>query len=55
MYVLKKLVLVAFLTTLAGLGLTGCDDGPFENAGEEIDEAGEEMKDEMDDLKEEVD
>lgn len=49
----------AMLATLLGLGtlgLVGCEEqGPFEDAGEEVDEAGEEMQDEMEETGDEID
>jgi hypothetical protein len=53
-----KSVRTAFLVALFGvgtLGLVGCDDGRFENAGEEVDEAGEELQDSLEDRGEDVD
>lgn len=41
--------LAAALFLAAPIGLTGCDEGAFEDAGEEIDEAAEEVEDEIDD------
>ncbi len=51
----------ALLLTMMGLGLAGCDDGPAEEFGEEVDEAaesieesGEEVGDEMEDAADEL-
>lgn len=43
-------ILLAFLGGLALFGFTGCEEqGPFEEAGESMDEAAEEVGDEIDD------
>jgi hypothetical protein len=44
-----KTALLLVLFGIGSMGLSGCDDGRFEEAGEEIDEAGEEMQDNIDD------
>jgi hypothetical protein len=50
---LRSLLLV--LSMLFGsFGLAGCDDGPMENAGEEMDDAADDVEDGMDDLGDEV-
>ena len=38
-----------FLVALFSFGFVACDDGPFEEAGNEIDEGLEEVGDEIDD------
>jgi hypothetical protein len=50
-----KAALFAALFGLGTLGLVGCDEGRFEDAGEEIDEAGDEIGDEMEDAGDELD
>lgn len=50
---LKALFLTA-LFSLGTLGLAGCDEGRFEEAGEEVDQAGEEMQDEIDEAGDEM-
>ena len=50
-----KAVVLAALFGLGTLGLAGCDDGRFEEAGEEIDDAGDEMQDRMEDAGDELD
>jgi hypothetical protein len=43
-----KAALIAMLIAGAGLGtLTACDNGPFEEAGEEIDDAVDDVEDEL--------
>lgn len=34
-----KALLLALMLGLGGVGLAGCDQGPFEEAGEDIDDA----------------
>lgn len=48
-----SLILVAIL---GSLGLAACDanDGPMEDAGENIDEAADDMKDSMDEVEDEM-
>jgi hypothetical protein len=50
-----KAGMLAVFLSLGGVGLTGCDDGPFEEAGEEIDEAVDDMRDTVDDVEDNVD
>jgi len=57
MAVFAKSLKAAFLAVMFGLGtlgLVGCEEGRFEDAGEEIDEAGDEMGDQMDDAGDEL-
>ncbi len=50
---LRTLALIAVLA-FGSIGLTGCEEqGPMEEAGEEIDDAGDEMGDELDDAEDE--
>ena len=47
---MSRHIRTALLMVALGLGfgsLAGCDEGRFEEAGEEIDEAGEEMEEEI--------
>jgi uncharacterized lipoprotein NlpE involved in copper resistance len=43
---IKTLLIAAFLVT-SGLTLMGCDDGAFENAGEEVDDTVDDAEDEL--------
>lgn len=51
MWKLRHALLIMLLGLALGtLGLTACDDqGPAEEAGEEVDDAGEEVQDAFDD------
>ena len=44
-----ELVLIAMFGGTAGLALTGCEEGPMEDAGEEIDDAVDDVGDSIDD------
>ena len=56
---LTELLRTLFLTLLlavGGVSLTACaSDGPFEEAGEEIDEGVEEIDEEIDELEDDID
>jgi predicted small secreted protein len=49
----EALALSLFLA-LAGLAMAGCEEGPFERAGENIDEAGDEIEDAADEAGDEI-
>ena len=49
-----KAVLLVVLFGFGAVGLAGCDEGRFEDAGEEMDEAGEEMEQQFDEAEEEL-
>lgn len=54
---LSNLIRVALLSLFlgaTGVGLAGCDDGPMENAGEEMDDAGDDVQDELDDMGDDI-
>ena len=46
---LEALALSLFLA-LAGLAVAGCDEGPMERAGEDLDEVGDELEDAAEDV-----
>jgi len=45
----EALALSLFLA-LAGLAVAGCDEGPMERAGEDLDEVGDELEDAAEDV-----
>lgn len=47
MHIVLRL-LVYLLLGMAALGAAGCEDGPFEEAGEEIDDAIDDAEDALD-------
>jgi hypothetical protein len=49
----ETLALSLFLA-LAGLAMAGCDEGPLERAGEELDDVGDEVEDAAEDIGDEV-
>ena len=49
----EALALSLFLA-LAGLAVAGCDEGPLERAGEDLDEIGDEVEDAAEDVADEV-
>ncbi|WP_036187657.1 hypothetical protein [Marinimicrobium agarilyticum] len=51
---LRSLALAFFMVIGGGAFLTACDQGPAEEAGENIDEAAEEAGDAMDDAADEA-
>ncbi|WP_347330512.1 hypothetical protein [Marinimicrobium locisalis] len=51
---LRSLALAFFMVIGGGAFLTACDQGPAEEAGEDIDEAAEETGDAMDDAADEA-
>lgn len=44
----SKLLLLCLLLGAAALSTTGCEDGPFEEAGEEIDDTVDDAEDAFD-------
>lgn len=50
----KHFLTTLFLTTLALSGLSGCDEGPAESAGEKIDRAVDDAGDAIEDAADEV-
>jgi hypothetical protein len=46
----KSWAVIAAVGALSALPLAACNDGPMENAGEEIDEAADEVEDEVEDV-----
>ena len=50
-----RALFLAMLFGIGTLGLVGCEEGRFEEAGEEIDDAGDEMEDRMDEAGDELD
>ena len=42
-----RLLMLAALLTMGVASLTACDEGPFEEAGEEVDDAVDEAEDEL--------
>ncbi len=45
---LSKLPILWLMLAGAGVPLVGCDEGPLEEAGEEIDDAVDDVEDEID-------
>ena len=43
-----KLLVLAMMLGTGTMALTACDEGPLEEAGEEIDDAVDEVEDELD-------
>ena len=51
---LAKWALLLTLTAATPLVLTGCDEGPMEEAGEKIDDAADDVKDAAEDAADDV-
>lgn len=51
---LRALLMAALLGIAATAGLTGCDEGPIEEAGEEVDDAVDEAQDAAEDAGDEI-
>jgi hypothetical protein len=49
-----KLLAALLLSLLGAFAMPGCEEGAFEEAGEEIDEAGDDMDDAVEDAGDEI-
>ena len=43
-----RTVAMVVMLAMGSMALQGCDEGPMEEAGEELDEAGDEIEDSLD-------
>ena len=50
-----KVLMLSLMFASGAVVVTGCEDGAFENAGENIDDAGDELGDELDQAGDEID